>query len=118
LIEAVIGLILVAIIGQGVVFIASRTATKNGQIRLQEMATNQMRSLLANNKMDGIDLCTTAPTIVLPNNLSIVAQVQGCDATTTATIDGVEVADVPKPIALSVTATQLGGQVVVGGTWN
>jgi len=68
--------------------------------------------------MDGNDLCVNAPNIVLPNNLTITAEVQGCDATTTAKINGMDIVDVPKPIALSVTSQQLGGQVVVGGTWN
>lgn len=117
LVEAVIGLILVAIVGQGMLLIASRTAATQATLRVQEMAVSQMRSALMQNRSGSIDICSTSPVIFLPNSVSITADVQGCDTTSTVIINGASVSGVPKPISLSVTSDQLGGQVVVGGTW-
>ena len=117
LVEAVIGLVLVSIVGQGMLFISSRTAASQASLRLQEIAVNQMRSALMQNRSGSIDICSTSPVIVLPNDVSITADVQGCDTTTSVVINGTSVSGVPKPISLSVTSDALGGQVVVGGTW-
>ena len=117
LVEAVIGLVLVSVLIQGVLFVTSRTSAVRSTQRLQEMAVQQMRAALMQNLSGTIDICSTAPIINLPNSVTITAQVQGCNTTTTAQINGATVTGVPRPIALSVTSDLLGGQVVVGGTW-
>ena len=118
LVEAVIGLILVSIIRQGMLLIASRTAKAQTNLSLQEIAVNQMRAALMQNRSGSIDICGSAPVISLPNAVSITAEVQGCGTYATVEINGTSVSDVPNPIRLSVTHALLGGQVVVGGTWD
>jgi len=105
IIEAVIALILVAIISSGAVFLSARASDAQ--------------------------VCSVAPTIRLPNNVTLTGpddvQVQGCGGTIIATIEGVSVT-VPEPLRISLcppSATPssacdgelLGGQIVVGGAW-
>ena len=131
IIEAVIALILVAIISSGAVFLSARASDAQGSIRVQEIAITQLRSALINNGNGGVDICSVAPTIRLPNNVTLTGpddvQVQGCGGTIIATIEGVSVT-VPEPLRISLcppSATPssacdgelLGGQIVVGGAW-
>ena len=115
--EAVIGLVLVSLVVQGMLFITSRSSSVQSSLRLQEIAVLQMRAALMQNKSGAIDICSVAPIVLLPNKVSITAEVQGCDTSTTAQINGTEITGVPMPIVLSVTSELLGGQIVVGGTW-
>lgn len=127
LIESLIGLLLMAIIGMGVVFVTSRMSVSQKDMRLQEIAVNQMRTYLLNNRVGGlIDLCgDNPPSVVLPgvDPADIEMEVIGCDytnvetnvGTTVATINGVDI-DVPKPLFISVTSDALGGEVIVGGS--
>lgn len=118
LMESLIGMVLMAIIGVGVVHVTSKMSVSQKDMRMQEIAVNQLRALLLNNKSGAINICTTAPTVNLPGINPITAQVQGCNETTTASVNGVNVLNVPKPLVISVTHDQLGGQVVVGGSWS
>lgn len=114
LVEVFVALLLVSLIGKGAVQLTTKATATFTDLQLLELSVNQLRSSLIMNH----DICTNAPVVILPGNISITADVQGCDTTTTATIDGVTVAHIPKPISLSVTSDLLGGQVVVGGTWD
>lgn len=123
LIESLIGLVLMAIIGMGVVFVTSKMSIAQKDMRMQEIAVNQMRALLLNNGSGGIDICAITPQVKLPgvDDGDIEVKVIGCDApTTTAEIGGVTIADVPKPLFISVSMkndnTALGGEIIVGGS--
>lgn len=116
LIESLIGMVLMAIIGMGVVMVTSKMSVSQKDMRMQEIAVNQMRALLLNNGNGVINICTTAPTVNLPGINPFNAVVQGCGSTTTAIVNGVTVT-IPRPLFISATHEQLGGEVVVGGTW-
>lgn len=117
LLESLIGMVLMAIIGMGIVHISSKANVAQHDMRMQEIVTNQMRAFLIKNKMGAVDICTTAPTIQLPNDETLTTQVQGCDSTTSADIGGITVTNIPRPISLSVDSAKVGGKIVVGGTW-
>lgn len=122
LIESLIGLVLMAIIGMGVVFVTSKMSISQKDMRLQEIAVNQMRALLLNNGTGGINICTVAPQVKLPGipDADIEVEVIGCNQTTQATVGGVAIADVPKPLFISVSLLNNneafgGGEIIVGG---
>lgn len=125
LIESLIGMVLMAIIGMGIVHVSSKAAVAQHDMRLQEIVVNHLRALLIKNRMGTVDICAGVPNLVLPDNQSVAIAAQGCDGggTTTATIRGATIANVPKPISLSVTlrlagqAQDQGTEIVVGGTW-
>ena len=103
---------------QGAVYLTTRaTATQTTQ-QMLNMAVSQLRSRLIENN----NICVLAPVIPdavrLPNNVSLTAQVQGCESEATVSIDGINIPGVPRPITLRVDSPLLGGEVVVGGTWN
>lgn len=116
LIESLIGLLLMAIIGMGVVFVTSRISVSQKDMRMQEIAVNQMRAWLLKNGTGPIDICVDTPPIELPGEDSdVTVEVIGCGDTTVATINGVNI-PVPKPLFISVTSDALGGEVIVGGS--
>lgn len=122
LIESLIGLALMAIIGMGVVFVTSKMSVAQKDMRLQEIAVNQMRALLLNNGTGGIDICAVEPQVKLPGipDTDIDVEVIGCNQTTPATVGGVAIADVPKPLFISVSLLNNnesfgGGEIIVGG---
>lgn len=117
LIESLIGMVLMAIVGMGLVQVSSRASVAQKDMRYQEIAVNQMRALLIQNKMGAVDICANAQSISLPNGESVAVQTQGCNETTTATIGGTPIATIPKPISLRVDSALLGGKIDVGGTW-
>lgn len=111
LMEALIALVLTAILLNGVGYLSTRATATHTEQQLLSIAIAQMQESLRTD-----DICTTAPTISLPDGSTLTALAQGCD-TIDVTINGHIVTDVPTPLGLSVTADVLGGQVVVGGTW-
>ena len=123
LIEAIISLLLVGLLSQGAVNLTTRATAAHTEQQLLDLTVNQMRSSLISN----MDICTTNPIIQLPNNQSVTTSVQGCGSTMTVTIDTVQVNNIPRPITLSINLPEfgaqvvddvlVGGQVVVGGTW-
>ncbi|NWB83325.1 hypothetical protein [Pseudomonas gingeri] len=56
LIEALVGILLMAIIGLGITYVASRAAVSQRDMKLENIVVSQMRSLLEQN---GALLCTT-----------------------------------------------------------
>ncbi len=111
LIEALIAISLVIILLNGSGYLSSRAIASHTQQQLLNIAIAQMRASIRSD-----DICAQAPTIELPNNITLTATAQGCDATT-VTINGLVISNVPTPTGLSVDSEILGGQVVVGGTW-
>jgi type II secretory pathway pseudopilin PulG len=124
LIESLIGLVLMAIIGMGVVFVTSKMSISHKDMRLQEIVVNQLRAQLMNNGNGVIDLCTNKPQLNVPGIDLQPAdiEVQGCGVTTTATVTTasgvVEIANVPRPLVVRVSHQDLGGEIIVGGAWN
>lgn len=120
LIESLIGMVLMAIIGMGVVMVTSKMSVSQKDMRMQEIAVNQMRAYLMNHGNGAINVCSNPPLNVnLPGIGTVPTQVQGCATPVAATVNGVPIAGgVQQPLIMSVTHAQLGGQVVVGGTWS
>lgn len=117
LIESLVGMVLMGIVGMGVVHIASRVSVNQQDMRLQEIAVNQVRAALMNHRTGLNNVCSpTPPVITLPNNEATEVEVHGCGTTIDASIGGNIVPDVPRPLIVSVKSPSL-GQVVVGGTW-
>lgn len=111
LIEVLIALILVSILVNGAMHLTTRATAVHTEQQLLTMAISQMQDALTRH-----DICTNPPTITLPGITPITADVQGCD-TTSVTIDGTTISNIPTPVGLSINEPLLGGQVVVGGTW-
>lgn len=115
LIESLIGLVLMAIIGLGVVFVTSRMSIAHKDMRMQEIAVNQMRALLLNNGSNGINICASPPTVKLPS-LDIPATVIGCGETITASVHGKTINNISRPLFISLNHEVLGGEIIVGGS--
>lgn len=112
LIEALIALILVSILVQGALHLTSRATSVHTEQQMLTIALSQMRAAITSES-----ICDPDPIMIqLPGNVSLPAQVQGCD-TTTVTIDGTPISNIPTPVGISIDSPLLGGQVVVGGTW-
>jgi len=122
LIESLIGMVLMAIIGMGVVLVTSKMSVAQKDMRMQEIAVNQMRALLLKNGTNGIDICAITPTVKLPGvpDADIETEVIGCGESTTATIRGIPISNIPKPLFIAVTPKNdsdvLGGKIIVGGS--
>jgi len=121
LIESLIGMVLMAIIGMGVVFVTSKMSTVQKDMRVQEIAVNQMRALLLNNGTGGINICNVAPSVKIPGvaDSDVKTEVIGCGETISASIGGVTISDVPKPLFISVSLKDADGsfghdEIIVG----
>lgn len=125
LIESLIGMVLMAIIGMGVVFVTSKMSVAQKDMRVQEIAVNQMRALLLNNGTGGINICSVAPSVKIPgvDDGDVKTEVIGCGATISATITtatgNVTISDVPKPLFISVSLKNEDGtfgrdEIIVG----
>ncbi|AYC31434.1 hypothetical protein D3880_03080 [Pseudomonas cavernae] len=121
MIEALIGMLLVAVIGLGLVYTSSRVAVSHKDMNLQSLAVAQLRDLLQRNGSGSLDLCATAPSIKLPPQLSLPVSVSGCDASLSASVGKTSdsarktLTGLHGPLSLSVTDPALGGEVRVGG---
>lgn len=116
LLESLIGMVLMAIIGMGVVFVTSKVSTSQQDMRIHEIIVNKLRADLIKNGTNGFDICSANLDFTLPTGQSVDVSAQGCGAPTTATINTVVVNDVPKPIFLMATY-DTDVEIVVGGTW-
>ena len=112
LIEVLIATALVGIMLHGAATLTTRAAAISTDQQLITIAIEQMRTSLLDP-----NICTTAPDITLPDGTVLTTVVQGCD-TTQAMVGNVIITGIPSPLRLSVTSDLLGGQVVVGGTWD
>jgi hypothetical protein len=119
LIESLIGTVLMAIIGMGVVLVTSKMSISQRDMRIQEIVVNQLRAYLINNGNGTINLCGGAkpaihvPGIQIPEDK---IQVHGCGTSVTATVNNMTIANVPSPLLISVDDAALGGKIVVGGS--
>ena len=113
LIEAMIGVMLMGIVGAGVTFVTSRVSVSQQNMAMQEIAIGKMRGMLLANGTS-IDLCSQTPYVYLPNGETLRIQVSGCGATATANVGGVEIPSIQAPIVLAVNSPSL-GEIRVGG---
>ena len=107
LIEAMIGVLLMGIVGAGVTFITSKVSVSQQQMAMQEIAIGSMRSLLLQNG-SGTDVCEQTPFIFLPNDEALRVQVSGCGANEVALVGGKEIPGIQAPIMLTVNSPTLG----------
>ncbi|HNG59097.1 MAG TPA: hypothetical protein PKZ52_04675 [Cellvibrionaceae bacterium] len=114
LIEALIGLVLMAIVAVGVTTITSKVEKGKREMSVQDLAVSQLQELLVKNGNGSINLCDSTPeTITLPDETITVAA-SGC-TTVSATINGVAFTDLKQPIVLSATSSKNGAKYTVGG---
>lgn len=113
LIEAMMGVLLMGIVGAGVMFMAARVSNSQQQMVVQEIAISEMRKLLLAHG-SAVDLCAKTPYIYLPDGDVARVRVSGCGASETAYVGGIEVASVQPPIVLSINSSAL-GEIRVGG---
>jgi len=113
LIEALIGLVLMAIVAVGVTTITSKVEKGKREMSVQDLAISQLQELLVKNGTGAINLCdSTDETITLPDE-TITVVATGC-ARVAATVNGVALTDLKQPIVLSAT-TSNGATYTVGG---
>lgn len=114
LIESMIGVLLMGIVGAGVTFVTSRVSVSQQQMAMQEIAVSKLRGMLLANG-SSISLCNgpSTPYVYLPNSEALRVTVT-CSSNVTATIAGVELADVKTPVVLTVHSPSL-GEIRVGG---
>ncbi len=129
LIESMIGMVLMALIGGGVSMMTANVARGHGEMNVQSLAIQQMRSALVENGFNSTDICATPPPVSLPNSVSVTLSMQGCTsgarAVTSATIQdvggtmaAVTVNDVPAPVVIQASSEAFAGNLIVGGAWN
>jgi type II secretory pathway pseudopilin PulG len=87
LLESLIGIVLMSIIGLGISYASSRASVAQRDMKLQNIAVGQMRSLLA---LNGKALCSNSSlaVITLPTQSSTLALDVTCSAATAVTIGG------------------------------
>lgn len=120
LLEALIGMVLMAIISMGVVYVTSKASVAQRDMQVQEIAKTQLRNKL----QSGSGLCAAGNNITLPGGATVDITTQGCTNTArtslTASINGATVPDVPSPVIMSANLgadTCKDCSVIVGGTW-
>lgn len=124
LLESLIGMVLMAIIGMGVVNVTSKVNKSQRDFKTHSMLVDQMRAQLILNSAGAVDLCANPPQFRTPNDEQLLVEIQGCTGTArdmeTAqiTVNGqaTTIPNIPAPLFISVTSESL-GQIVVGGTW-
>lgn len=118
LLEALIGMVLMAIISMGVVYVTSKASVSQRDMQVQEIAISQLRNLLQN----GVGLCDAGQTVTLPGNGAAAIQTQGCAANQPVdlvAVIGASSIAVPSPVVMSVNIGANNCQncsVVVGGS--
>lgn len=113
LIEVLIAAALVGLMFYGTARLVNRAAKTSSEQQLLNIVLDQMQESLQSGNP-----CASPPQVVLPTGVTLLATAQGCGTTTPVTVNGVPIPPVPTPVRLSVNSNDLGGQVVVGGTWH
>tara|TARA_B100001109_G_scaffold104011_1_gene84848 strand:- start:2422 stop:2844 length:423 start_codon:yes stop_codon:yes gene_type:complete len=117
MIEAMVSMLLASMLIIGAMYMSSRSLVAQRDMRLQEIVIDQLRAVLVSNQSGGSDICSASPQVTLPDGETLAVTVLGCGVETVVNINGINVADVPAPISLSVESDKLGGTVRVGSTW-
>ena len=117
LIEAIIGLVLMAIVAVGVTTVTAKVEKGKREMSVQDLAVSQLRELLIKHGNGTVNLCDNTPeTITLPNeSTALTVTATGCN-TTSGTVNGVTFTDLKQPIVLSVGSdSSTYGKITVGG---
>jgi hypothetical protein len=115
LIEALIGLVLMAIIAVGVTTITSKVEKGKREMSVQDLAVSQLQELLVKNGNGTVDLCDSTPeTITLPDETITIPLPASC-ALASTTVNGVAFTDLKQPIVLSAVSAKLNATFTVGG---
>ncbi|HEY7773798.1 MAG TPA: hypothetical protein VIC26_11495 [Marinagarivorans sp.] len=112
LIEAMIGVLLMGVVGAGVSFVTSRVAVSQKDMAMQEIIIGELRGMLLS-QGTGIDLCNSTPSIYPPNQEALRIKVT-CKKDAVASVAGVDIPDIQTPIVLTVNSGSL-GRITVGG---
>lgn len=120
LLEALIGMVLMAIVSMGVVYATSKASVSQRDMQVQEIAIAHLRARL----QSGVDLCAANQSISLPGGVTAAVETQGCDgaspASLTAQIGDATITGVPSPVVMSASLGAFDCEeckVVVGGKW-
>jgi hypothetical protein len=113
LIEAMIGVLLMGIVGAGVAYVTSRVSASQHDMAMQDIVIGKLRGMLLDNGA-GTDVCGQTPFVYLPNDEVLRVKVSGCGASAVASVAGVAITSVQSPIVLSVVSPSL-GEIAVGG---
>lgn len=123
LLEALIGMLLIAVLGMGSAYTASRVAVTHKYARTQAMAVSQLRQMLQNASDVAAWCAGTAPPVVriraedsrlAPTDLPVTVS---CTAAGALTVGGKTISAPPSRVSLSVTSAALfggAGSIVVG----
>lgn len=115
LIEAMIGVLLMGIVGAGVTFVTSRVSVSQQNMAMQEIVIGELRGmLLANGAGENICEFQQAAWLYIPNNEVLRVNVFGCGANAVANVGGVEISSIQTPITLWVDSPSM-GTIRVGG---
>ncbi len=91
LIESLIGMLILGLIGGGVMHATARMTSSQREMTVNNLAVNQMRTLLMTRSDAGVDLCTGSHRISLPGQAEAVSvTVKGC-ALAPAKINGIKI---------------------------
>ncbi|WP_428311048.1 type IV pilus modification PilV family protein [Hydrocarboniphaga sp.] len=123
LLEALVGVLLVAVIGMGSAYTASRVAVTHKYARTQAMAISQLRQMLQN-ASDIASWCagSSPPAVRIRPEDSSLATIDlpvtvSCTAAGTLTVGGKTISAAPSRVTLSVTSAATfggAGSIVVG----
>lgn len=114
LVEAMIGLLLMGILGTALVLAAGRANAALGEITVRNGVVTQLRQMLEKNGGSGTDLCNKPTQVVLPDSRTLQVLVTGCQLVSVR-VGGVTVGSVHQPLKLQVKDDALGGVISVGG---
>ncbi|NKF21177.1 type IV pilus modification PilV family protein [Solimonas marina] len=109
LLEALIGTLLIGIVGLGMSYTASRVMVGQRYQNAQGIAISQMRALM---QRYGTTLCTddSLAVITMPPDRQLGVDVQ-CDALLSVKINSIDLTVLPSAVKLSVTSPELFGGV-------
>ena len=108
--ESIIAVLLFAIAGVGITHITSKVAVAQRDAKVQQQVVNEMRSIVMN-RQDATQLCNGAA--LSTESFQTEITVHGC-ATTTATVNGVNLSGISAPLVLAANVAEL-GEIHVGG---
>jgi len=114
LIESLVGILLMAIIGLGITYVASRAAVSQRDMKLENIVVSQMRSLLEQN---GALLCTTNAALLvvsLPTQTATQPIVATCTSPAAVTV-GTSVLTGGAPQSSVVLTTRSQDSSIFGG---
>ncbi|WP_040064068.1 hypothetical protein [Pseudomonas batumici] len=115
LLESLVGILLMALIGLGITYAASRAAVSQRDMKLQNIVVSQMRSLLEQN---GALLCTTNAALLvvsIPTQTATVPIIATCTSAPSVTVGTNTVVTGGAPQSSVVLTTRSSDSSIFGG---